>query len=139
MLPGPYVGSYLGEKGHKYLQETRIIELAKSVELFLLVSISGIPNIKYWKNLRKNMNTAKENIPKQCIIGDTCLYVIGNYWREFIHKTSKNLNCVHKDSNDLLSVIITLGTDAHDGKIFFKLEWLCMTSGKEHMFLIICT
>ena len=39
--------------------------------------------------------------------------VIGNYWRGFIHKTSKNHNCVQKDSNDPLSVVIILGIYVH--------------------------
>ena len=47
------------------------------------------------------------------------VYAIGKYLRGFIHKTSKNINHVHKDSNDLLSVIIVLGTDAHGGSKIF--------------------
>ena len=46
-------------------------------------------------------------------------YVIGNYWREFIHETSKNINRVQKDINDLLSVIIILVTDVHGGETVF--------------------
>ena len=53
LLPGPYARSYLGEKGHKYLQETWVLELAKPADFFVLVSISDMPNIKYWKNLGK--------------------------------------------------------------------------------------
>ena len=51
LLPPPYVGSYLGEKGHKNLQETWIIAFSKSVKKFVMVSISDMPNIKYWHNL----------------------------------------------------------------------------------------
>ena len=43
-------------------------------------------------------------------------YGIGNYWRKFIHKTSKNINRVHKDGNDLLLVIIILVTDVNGDK-----------------------
>ena len=71
MLPRPYVGSYLGEKGHHFLQEPWILALAKSVETFFMVSINDMPTIKYWKNLGSMMDKAKENIPKQCRIGDT--------------------------------------------------------------------
>ena len=46
MLPRPYVESYSGEKGHQFLHEPWIIELSKSVEKFLMVSISDIPTIK---------------------------------------------------------------------------------------------
>ena len=35
MLPRPYVGSYIGEKGHQILQEPQIIALSKSVEKLL--------------------------------------------------------------------------------------------------------
>ena len=35
MLPNPYVGIYLGEKGHQFLQENWIILLARSAETFL--------------------------------------------------------------------------------------------------------
>ena len=43
-------------------------------------------------------------------------HVIGKYWINFIHKKSKNINRVHKESKDLLSVIITLGTDVNVGE-----------------------
>ena len=49
MLPRPYLGSYSYEKGHKIMQQSWIITLAKSVETFILVSISEMPTIKYWK------------------------------------------------------------------------------------------
>ena len=47
MLPHPYVGSYSGEKGRQYLQENWIISLAKSVETFVMVSISEMTTIKH--------------------------------------------------------------------------------------------
>ena len=50
MLPRPYVGSYSGEKGHQFWHKPWIISLAKSVETFIMVSISDMPTIKYWKN-----------------------------------------------------------------------------------------
>ena len=64
MLPHPYVGSYLGEKGHHFVQKPLILALTKSVETFIFVSISDIPTIKYWKNLGSTMDKAKEMIPK---------------------------------------------------------------------------
>ena len=51
MLPRPYVESYSGKKGHQFLHEPWIIELAKSVETFFMVSISDMPTIKYCQNL----------------------------------------------------------------------------------------
>ena len=53
MLPRPYLGSYSGEKGHKIMQQSWIIALAKSVETFILVSICEMPTIKYCQNLKK--------------------------------------------------------------------------------------
>ena len=47
-------------------------------------------------------------------------YVIGNYWRKFIHKTSKNINRLHKYSRDLLSVIIILGAGVNGDEEFFN-------------------
>ena len=53
MIPRPYHGSYSGEKGHEFLQQAWIIALAKSVEIFIFVSISEMPTIKYWQNVEK--------------------------------------------------------------------------------------
>ena len=72
MLPRPYVGSYKVEKGHQFLQEPRILALARSVETFDMVSISDMPKSKYWNILESMLDKAKENIPKQCRTGDTC-------------------------------------------------------------------
>ena len=65
MLPRPYVGSYSGEKVHQNLQQPWIIELAKSIETFIIVSIIEMPTIKYWKNLGRIMEEAKVMIPKK--------------------------------------------------------------------------
>ena len=65
------MGSYIGEKGHHFLQEPWIIALAKSVEIFFMVSISDMPTIKYWKHFGSMMDKAKEKIPKKFRIGDT--------------------------------------------------------------------
>ena len=53
MLPRPYVGSNISEKGHQILQKPWILALAKSVETFIFVSISDMPTIKYWQNFGK--------------------------------------------------------------------------------------
>ena len=51
MLPRSYVVSYSGETGHIFLHKPSIIELSKSVETFIMNSISDMPTIKYWQNL----------------------------------------------------------------------------------------
>ena len=58
MLPRPFVGSYIGEKGSPIFQEPWIILLAKSVETFFIVSISDTPTIKDWQNLVSMMDKA---------------------------------------------------------------------------------
>ena len=65
MLPRPYAGSNVSEKGHQFVQKPWIIALAKSVETFIHVSINDMPTIKYWQKLGWTMDKAKEKIPKQ--------------------------------------------------------------------------
>ena len=111
MLPRPYVVSYSGQKGHKILQQPWILALAKSVETFIEVSMGEIPTIKYWKILERIMNQAKEVIPLECRIGDICFRSLATIGGNLYTRHPKNLNNVHKDSTDILSVIIILGTD----------------------------
>ena len=66
------------------------------------------------------MDTAKYKIPKQCRIGDTCFMSLANIGGNLFTRHPKNINHVHKDINDILSVIIILGTDVHGGKYFFN-------------------
>ena len=75
-----------------------------------------MPTIKYWQNLGSMIDKSKEEIPKQCRIGDTCFTSFSTIGDNLFTKHPKNINHVHKDSNDLLSVIIILGTDVHGGK-----------------------
>ena len=65
------------------------------------------------------MDESKEKIPKQCRIGDTCFTSLANIGGNLFIRHPKNINQVHKDSNDLLSVVIILGTDVHDGETIF--------------------
>ena len=46
-------------------------------------------------------------------------HIIGNYGGNLHTRCAKNLNHVHKDSKDLMSVIIILGTDIHGGETVF--------------------
>ena len=122
MLPRPYVGSYSGQKGHEILQQPWILALAKSVETFIIVSIYEMPTIKYWQNLGSTMDKAKDMIPKECRIGDTCFTSLATVGGNLYTRHPKNLNHVHKDSKYLLLVIIILGTDVHGGEKFFMME-----------------
>ena len=115
MLPRPYLGSYPGEKVQNIMQQSWIIALAKSVETFIIVSISEMSTIKYWQNLERTMDKAKEMIPNECRIGDTCFTSLETIGGNLYARHPNNLNHVHKDSKDLLSVIIILGTDVRGG------------------------
>ena len=66
------------------------------------------------------MEKAKEKITKQCRIGDTCFTSLATIGGNLYTKNAKNLNHVHKDSKDLLSVIIILGTNVNGGETFFN-------------------
>ena len=54
------MGSYEGKKGNLFLKGKWIVDLEKLVELFVMVSISYIPTIKYWYTLEKVMVHEKE-------------------------------------------------------------------------------
>ena len=66
------------------------------------------------------MDKAKEMIPNECRIGDTCFTSLATIKGNLYTRHTKNLNRVHKDSKDLMSVIIILGTDVHVGETFFN-------------------
>ena len=119
MLTCPYVASFSVLKGHQFLQNKSVFELAKSVETFVIVSISDMPSIKYWKNLGLIMDTEKGNTPKQCSIGDICFTSLATIGGNLLMRHPKNLNHVHKYSNDILSVIIILGRYFHDVETIF--------------------
>ena len=70
-LPRPYVRRYFSEKGHTFFPKPWILALAKSVEIFIHVSINDMPTVKYWQNLERTMNKAKDNTPNEFRIGDT--------------------------------------------------------------------
>ena len=122
MLPLPYVGSYSGEKGHQFFHKPWFLALAKSVETFIMVSISDMPTIKYWQILGSIMDKVKENIPKECRIGDTCLMLFATIGDNFYTRHPNNLNHLHRDSKYLLSVTIILGTDVNGGETVFMME-----------------
>ena len=114
------MGSYFSEKGNHFLQKSWIFALAKSVETFILVSIYDMPTIKYWQNFGRKMKKAKEKIPKQYRIDDTCFTSLATIAGNLYTRHAKNLNHVHKYSKDLLSVIIILGTDVSCDETVFN-------------------
>ena len=101
------------------MQQPWIIALAKSIETFIIVSMIDMPTIKYWQNLGGIMKEAKQMIPKECRIGDTCFTKLATIEGNLYTRHGKNLNRVHKDSKYILPVIIILGTDVNGGETVF--------------------
>ena len=60
-------------------------------------------------------------IPEECRIGDTCFTSLETIGGNLFPRHAKNLNHVHKDSKDLLSVIIILGTYFNGGETVFMM------------------
>ena len=77
---------------------------------------------KIWVNIghfEKKLEMAKEILLSTCIIREiifTPMAVIGD---KLYHNHSKNLNHVHKDTKDLVSVIITLSKSISGGDTVF--------------------
>ena len=85
-----------------------------------MISISDIPTVQYWKIWGSLLEKAKYDIPKQCRIGDKCFTSLVTIGGNLFTRHMKNMNHVHKDGNDLLSVIIILGTNVHGGETVFN-------------------
>ena len=60
------------------------------------------PTIKYSQNLETLLDKAKEKIPKQSRIGDTCFILLGTIRGNLFTRHPKDLNNLHKNSNDIL-------------------------------------
>ena len=69
------------------------------------------------------MEKAKAMITKECRIGDTCFTSLETIGRNLYTRHVKNINHLHKDSKDLLSMIIILGADVNgDETVFYDGE-----------------
>ena len=85
-----------------------------------MVSISDMPTIKYWEILGSIMDKEKEKIPKECRIGDTRFTSFATIVGNLYTRHPNNPNNSHRNSNNLLSVIIILGTDVNGGETVFN-------------------
>ena len=65
--------------------------------------------LNYWQTLEKIMVCAKDNIPKEFRIYDTCFTSFATIGGNLLTRHPKNLNNIHKHSKDLMSLIIALG------------------------------
>ena len=84
-----------------------------------MVSISDTTTIKFLQNLASIMDKPKEKIPKKFRIGDTYFTSFATIGDNLYTIHAKNFNNVHRDSKDLLSVIIISGIDINGGEIVF--------------------
>ena len=66
------------------------------------------------------MDKAKEKIPKECRICDTCITSFSTIGGNLYTRQAKNINHVHRDSKDIMSVIIILVTGINGGETVFK-------------------
>ena len=62
---------------------------------------------------QRNITTAKEKIPSKFRIGETCFTFIAVIGGKLFSNHPQNMNHVHKDTMDLLSVILTLGNNIY--------------------------
>ena len=62
---------------------------------------------------------AKEILPSTCRIGGTFFASMAVIGGKLYRNHPKNMNHVHKDTKDLVSVIITLGKNVSGGDTFF--------------------
>ena len=81
-----------------------------------------MPTIKYWQTLEIIMDKEKENIRRKCRIGDTCFTSLATIGDDLFTRHPKNLNHLHRDSNDIMSVMIILGTYVHGGETVSIME-----------------
>ena len=73
-------------------------------------------------NLGSIKDKAKEKIPKECRIDDTCLTSFAVIGSNLYTTNPKNLNHLYKDSKYIMSVINILGIDVNFGETFFIME-----------------
>ena len=74
---------------------------------------------QYWSNLKEKLEMAKEILPSTCRIGETIFTSMAVIGGKLYSNHPKNLNHVHKDSKNLVHVIITLGGDISGGDNVF--------------------
>ena len=65
---------------------------------------------QYWSTLKLKLEKAKEILPSTCRIGKTIFTPMAVIGGKLYRNHPKNLNHVHKDITDLVSVIIIFGS-----------------------------
>ena len=74
---------------------------------------------QYWSNLKIIMEKANEIIPSTCRIGKTIFTSMAVIGGQMYQNHPKKLNRIHKDTKDMVSVIITLGKSITGGDTVF--------------------
>ena len=74
---------------------------------------------QYWSTLKDKLDMAKEIPPTTCRIGENIFTSMAITGGKLYRNHPKNLNHVHKDTKDLVSVIITLGKNISGGDTVF--------------------
>ena len=69
--------------------------------------------------MKEYLTKAEEKIPSKCRIWEKCGTSIAAIGGKFSSNNPKNMSHVHKDTNDLVSVIMTLGTNISGGDTVF--------------------
>ena len=59
--------------------------------------------------MKEKLDKAKEILPSTCIIGGNIFTSMAMIGGRLLSNHCKNLNYIHKDSKDLVSIIITMG------------------------------
>ena len=70
-------------------------------------------------NFEKKLEKAKEILPSTCIIGETIFTSMSIIGGKLYSNHPKDMNHVHKDTKDFVSVIITADKDISRGYIVF--------------------
>ena len=83
-----------------------------------------------WKILGSMMDKAKQQIPKQWRIGDTCVTALVTFGGNLFTRNPRNIIHGNEDINDLLSVIIILGINVYGGKTKVLMGRVWMTLEK---------
>ena len=124
------------------------IELGKRAETFVLekinlmimneVSTDGNTNKnysnQYWSSLKLIMEKANVILPSTFRIGKTIFTSMAVIGGQLYQNHARNLNHIHKDTNDLVSVIITLGKNITGGDtVFYDGNRTCDIGNRIHI------
>ena len=85
-----------------------------------MVIISDMPTIEYWHNMETIVFLAKYEIPKEFRVWDTWFTSLSTIKVNLLTRHWKKTYCLQKYSKDILSVIITLGTNVNGGETIFN-------------------